>query len=47
MLDTLVVLEAEAEERLRAESERKAAERKEGDRIRAKERSRLKKLGEW
>jgi hypothetical protein len=43
VLDTFVVLEAEAEERLRAESERKAAERKEPDRIRARERRQRKK----
>src|SRR3712207_3374847 len=47
VLDTLVVLEAEAEERWREEEERKAAERKERNRIRAKERRRLRKLGEW
>jgi hypothetical protein len=47
VLDTLVVLEVKAEERLREEEERIAAERKERDRIRAKERRRLKKLGEW
>jgi hypothetical protein len=47
VLDTLVVLEAEADERWREEKERKAAERKERNRIRAKERRRLKKLGEW
>ena len=47
VLDTLVVLEAEAEERWREEEERKAVERKERNRIRAKERRRLKKLGEW
>ncbi len=43
VLDTLVVLEGKAEERLRVESERKAAELKERERIRAKERRQRKK----
>jgi hypothetical protein len=43
MLDTLVVLEAEAEERLRADSERKAAELKEPDRTRTRESRQRKK----
>ncbi len=47
ILDTLVVLEEEYQQREREESERKSAERKERERVRAKERRRLKKLGEW
>jgi hypothetical protein len=47
ILDTLVVLEEEYKQREREESERLAAERKERDRVRAKERRKLKKLGEW
>ncbi len=47
ILDTLVVLEAEHEQGKREESERKAAERRERERVRAKERRKLKKLGEW
>jgi hypothetical protein len=47
MLDTLMVLEEEHKQGERAESERRADERKERERIRAKERRRLKKLGEW
>ena len=47
VLDTLVVLDKEAELERIAYAERKAAERKERNRIRAKERRKLKKLGEW
>ncbi len=47
VLDTLVVLEEEKNQRDREEAERKAAARKERARIRAKERRKLKKLGEW
>ncbi len=47
ILDTLVVLEAEYEQGKREESERKAAERRARERVRAKERRKLKKLGEW
>jgi hypothetical protein len=47
ILDTLMVLEEEYKQREREESERLAAERKERDRVRAKERRKLKKLGEW
>jgi hypothetical protein len=47
ILDTLMVLEEEYRQREREESERKVAERKERDRVRAKERRKLKKLGEW
>ena len=47
ILDTLTVLEEEYQQRDREESERLAAERKERERLRAKERSTLKKLGEW
>jgi hypothetical protein len=47
VLDTFVVLEAEREQERREESERKAAERRERERVRAKERRKLKKLGEW
>jgi hypothetical protein len=47
VLDTLVVLDKEAELEGIAYAERKAAERKERKRILAKERRRLKKLGEW
>jgi hypothetical protein len=47
ILDTLVVLEGEHQQREREESERLAAERKERDRVRAKERRKLKMLGEW
>jgi hypothetical protein len=47
ILDTLVVLEEEHKEREREEAERVHAERKKRDRVRAKERRKLKKLGEW
>ena len=47
LLDTLVVLEEEKNQRDREEAERKAAAQKERRRIRAKERRKLKKLGEW
>jgi hypothetical protein len=47
ILDTLMVLEEEHKQREREESERLAAERKERERVRAKERRKLKKLGEW
>lgn len=42
ILDTLMVLEEEYKQREREESERLAAERKERDRVRAKERRKLK-----
>jgi hypothetical protein len=47
ILDTFVVLEEEYQQREREESERKAAERKDRERVRAKERRKLKRLGEW
>ena len=47
ILDTLMVLQTEAEHREREEAERKAAARKNLERVRAKERRKLKKLGEW
>ncbi len=47
ILDTLSVLEEDHRRREREEAERKAAERKEVERARAKERRKLKKLGEW
>jgi hypothetical protein len=47
VLHTLMVLEAEHQERAREASERKAAERKARERVRARERRKLKKLGEW
>ena len=47
LLDTLVMLEEEKNQRDREEAERKAAAQKERARIRAKERRKLKKLGEW
>jgi hypothetical protein len=47
ILDTLVVLEEEQKQRKREESERKAAERRARERVRAKERRKLKKLGAW
>jgi hypothetical protein len=47
ILDTFMVLEEEYKQREREESERKAAERKERERVRAKERRKLRKLGEW
>ncbi len=47
ILDTIVVLEEDHQRRVREEAERKAAERKRRERVRAKERRKLKKLGEW
>ena len=47
VLDTFVVLEEELTQWERDESERRAAERRELERIRAGERRKLKKLGEW
>jgi len=47
VLDTLVVLDEERKLERAATAERKRAERKERDRIRARERRQLKKLGEW
>ena len=47
VLDTLAELEAEHKRREADEAERKAQERKERERVRAKERRKLKKLGEW
>jgi len=47
VLETLVILEAEHEERKRARSVAFCSERKERERVRAKERRKLKKLGEW
>ena len=47
VLDTFVVLEEEREREKLVEDERKSGERKERERIRAKERRKLKKLGEW
>ena len=47
VLDALVVLEEEDRERERAEKERRDAERKRRERVRAKERRKLKALGEW
>ena len=47
LLDTLIVLEEEKNQRDREEAERKATARKERARIKAKERRKLKKLGEW
>lgn len=47
VLDTFVVLERELKEHNRKEAERKAKERKNRERVRAKERRKLKKLGEW
>jgi hypothetical protein len=47
ILDTFVVLEEELRVRKQEEAERKAAERKHIKRVRAKERRKLKKLGEW
>lgn len=47
ILDTFAVLEEERGREDRAERERRAAERKERERVRAKERRKLKKLGEW
>jgi hypothetical protein len=47
ILDSLVVLEEDHRRREREEAERKAAERKTRERVRAKERRKLKKLGEW
>jgi hypothetical protein len=47
VLDTLVILEEEDRRRQREDAERKAAERKERERVRAKERRKLRKLGEW
>ena len=47
MLDTFVVLEEEREKEKLEEAERKRAERNELERVRAKERRKLKKLGEW
>jgi hypothetical protein len=47
IFDTLKVLEQEHNEREREERERKKAERRTRERVRAKERRKLKKLGEW
>jgi hypothetical protein len=47
VLDSLVVLEEDHRRREREEIERKAAERKTRERVRARERRKLKKLGEW
>ena len=47
VLVTFVVLEQEREMEKLEEDERKRAERKEVERVRAKERRKLKKLGEW
>jgi hypothetical protein len=47
VLDTFVVLEEEREKEKLEEAERKRAERNELERVRAKERRKLKKLGEW
>ena len=47
ILDTLVALEEDHRRREREEAERKAAERKTRERVRARERRKLKKLGEW
>jgi hypothetical protein len=47
ILDTLVVLEEEHQRREHEEAERKTAERKKRESLRAKERRKLKKLGEW
>jgi hypothetical protein len=47
VLNTFVVLEEEQGERNRVKAERKEAERKNRNRIRAKERRKLKALGEW
>jgi hypothetical protein len=47
VLDTLVILEEEDRRRQREDAECKAAERKERERVRAKERRKLKKQGEW
>ncbi len=47
ILDTLVVLEEEHQRREHEEAERKAAERKKRENLRAKERRKLEKLGEW
>jgi len=47
ILDTLVDLEEDHRRRERDEAERKAAERKTRERVRARERRKLKKLGEW
>jgi hypothetical protein len=47
VLDTIVVLEEELTQWERAESECRAAERRELERIRARERRKLKKLGDW
>ena len=46
ILDSLVVLEEDHRRRESEEAERKAAERRRRERIRAKERRKLKKLGE-
>ena len=47
VLDTLVALQGEREKEELEEAERKSGERKERERVRAKERRKLKKLGEW
>lgn len=46
ILDALVILEEDHKRREREENERKATERKARERVRAKERRKLKKLGE-
>ena len=47
ILDTLVVLEEERRREAAEEKVRRLAERKARERVRAKERRKLKKLGEW
>ncbi len=47
VLDALVTLEEEQKQRKQAEKERKDKERKRVKRVRAKERRKLKALGEW
>ena len=47
VLDTLVALEEEQKQREQAEKERKDKERKRVNRVRARERRKLKALGEW
>ena len=47
ILDTLVALEEDHRRREREEAERKTAERKTRKKVLAKERRKLKKLGEW
>ena len=47
VLDTLLALEGEQKQREQAEKEREDKERRRVDRVRAKERRKLKALGEW